>query len=71
MFLVFKDSTLGEVRVALSCIVSYYVRNEYVVMNTTDSTPLRTKEHTIEQIDSAISEGYCYIKTIPRIKTNG
>jgi|LakMenEpi03Aug12_release.lakeMendotaPanAssembly.Ray.scaffolds.fasta_scaffold3262178_1 hypothetical protein len=65
MFLIFKDSSLGETRLALNSISFYYSRGDSVVVTVNTGVTLRSKEHTLEEIDLAVTEGYHHIKPIP------
>lgn len=67
MFILFKDSSLGKIRISVESISSYRESNECVFLTLTSGQTFKTKDHTLQELDAAMNESYIYVKEIPRI----
>jgi hypothetical protein len=70
MFLIFNDSSLGKIRLSINAIAFYRQSGDSVLLTTNTGQTLRSKEHSIPDIDAALNESYNYIKTIPKVNNN-
>lgn len=70
MFLVFNDSTMGKIRLAISSISFYRENGDSIFIVTTTGHTLKSKEHTMAELDAALTESYNYIKSIPKVGSN-
>lgn len=70
MFLLFNDSTMGKIRLAISSISFYREHGDSVFIITTTGHTLKSKEHTVAELDMALNENYNFIKQIPKASSN-
>lgn len=70
MFLIFNDSSLGKVRLAIHSIAFYRQSGDSILLTTITGQTLKSKEHTLSDIDSALNGSYNYIKVIAKVDSN-
>jgi hypothetical protein len=61
---------MGKIRLAISSISFYRENGDSVFVITTTGHTLKSKEHTIVELDMALAESYNYIKQIPKVNSN-